>query len=143
MALEMGVFALAAYFMGWIGAPAVAAHAIALQLAALAFMVPLGLGQAATVRVGLALGRRDEAGIRAPAGLLGSSASASWARWRSVMWGVPRPLVTLFLADVPANAAAIGLASASWRSRRRSSWSTARRSSAPACCAACMTRAGR
>ena len=57
MALEMGVFALAAYFMGWIGAPAVAAHAVALQLAALTFMVPLGLGQAATVRVGLALGR--------------------------------------------------------------------------------------
>src|SRR5438270_2594013 len=43
MALEMGVFALAAYFMGWIGAPAVAAHAVALQLAALTFMVPLGL----------------------------------------------------------------------------------------------------
>src|SRR3954453_16756805 len=58
MALEMGVFALAAYFMGWIGAPAVAAHAVALQIAALTFMVPLGLGQAATVRVGLALGRR-------------------------------------------------------------------------------------
>ena len=65
MALEMGVFALAAYFMGWIGAPAVAAHAVALQLAALTFMVPLGLGQAATVRVGLALGRGDEAGNRA------------------------------------------------------------------------------
>ena len=60
MGLEMGVFALAAYFMGWIGAPAVAAHAIALQLAALTFMVPLGLGQAATVRVGLALGRGDQ-----------------------------------------------------------------------------------
>jgi len=55
MSLEIGVFALAAYFMGWIGAPAVAAHAVALQLAALTFMVPLGLGQAATVRVGLAL----------------------------------------------------------------------------------------
>src|ERR1043165_4880392 len=45
LALEMGVFALAAYFMGWIGAPAVAAHAVALQLASLTFMVPLGLGQ--------------------------------------------------------------------------------------------------
>jgi len=63
MALEMGVFALAAYFMGWIGAPAVAAHAVALQLAALTFMVPLGLGQAATVRVGLALGRNDQSAI--------------------------------------------------------------------------------
>jgi len=110
MALEMGVFALAAYFMGWIGAPAVAAHAVALQIAALTFMVPLGLGQAATVRVGLALGRRDEAGIT----------RAGWTAWvmgvafmgtmALAMWSIPRTLVTLFLADVPRNALAIGLA---------------------------------
>ena len=110
MALEMGVFALAAYFMGWIGAPAVAAHAVALQLAALTFMVPLGLGQAATVRVGLALGRRDKPGI----------ARAGWTAWVAgvsfmglmalVMWSIPRPLITMFLTDVPANAAVIALA---------------------------------
>ncbi|MFL6731409.1 MAG: MATE family efflux transporter [Sphingomicrobium sp.] len=110
MALEMGVFALAAYFMGWIGAPAVAAHAVALQLAALTFMVPLGLGQATTVRVGLALGRNDEAGI----------ARAGWTAWvmgvvfmavmALVMWSIPRQLITLFLDDVPANAVVIALA---------------------------------
>jgi MATE family multidrug resistance protein len=110
MALEMGVFALAAYFMGWIGAPAVAAHAVALQLAALTFMVPLGLGQAATVRVGLALGRRDEAAI----------ARAGWTAWvigvgfmavmAIGMWGMPHVLVGLFLKDEPANAATIALA---------------------------------
>ena len=110
MALEMGVFALAAYFMGWIGAPAVAAHAVALQLAALTFMVPLGLGQAATVRVGLAFGRRDADGI----------ARAGWTAWvigvafmgamALVMWSIPRDLITLFLKDVPANAVVIGLA---------------------------------
>jgi MATE family multidrug resistance protein len=110
MALEMGVFALAAYFMGWIGAPAVAAHAIALQLAATTFMVPLGLGQAATVRVGLALGRRDVAGIT----------RAGWTAWvmgvgfmgamALGMWLFPRPLVTLFLDDAPRNAAVILLA---------------------------------
>src|SRR4051794_37669355 len=110
MALEMGVFALAAYFMGWIGAPAVAAHAVALQLAALTFMVPLGLGQAATVRVGLALGRGDRPGI----------ARAGWTAWvigvgfmaamALVMWAIPRQLVTLFLTDVPANAVVIALA---------------------------------
>jgi MATE family multidrug resistance protein len=110
LGLEIGVFALAAYFMGWIGAPAVAAHAVALQLAALTFMVPLGLGQAATVRVGLALGRRDEAGV----------ARAGWTAWvlgllfmatmALVMWGIPRQLITLFLEDAPANAVVIGLA---------------------------------
>ena len=110
MALEMGVFALAAYFMGWIGAPAVAAHAVALQIAALTFMVPLGLGQAATVRVGLALGRQDRDGI----------ARAGWSAWllgvgfmgvmALSMWVFPRPLVTLFLEDRPQNAMVIGLA---------------------------------
>src|SRR6185503_14345492 len=110
LALEMGVFALAAYFMGWIGAPAVAAHAIALQCAAVTFMVPLGLGQAVTVRVGLALGRRDEAGIT----------RAGWTAWvlgvgfmgtmAIVMWSFPRGLVTLFLHDVPENAVVIALA---------------------------------
>jgi MATE family multidrug resistance protein len=110
MALEMGVFALAAYFMGWISAPAVAAHAVALQIAALTFMVPLGLGQAARVRVGLALGRKDVAAV----------SRAGWTAWilgvgfmgamALVMWAIPRPLVALFLADVPQNAAVIGLA---------------------------------
>ena len=110
MALEMGVFALAVYFMGWIGASAVAAHAVALQIAALTFMVPLGLGQAATVRVGLALGRRDRAGVT----------RAGWTSWVAgvgfmgtmalVMLAMPRSRVTLFLDDVPANAAVIALA---------------------------------
>jgi MATE family multidrug resistance protein len=110
MSLEMGVFALAAYFMGWIGAPAVAAHAVALQLAALTFMVPLGLGQAATVRVGLALGRRDEAGITRAgwtAWVIGVSFMAAMAL---LMWSAPRPLVTVFLTDAPANAVTIALA---------------------------------
>jgi MATE family multidrug resistance protein len=110
MGLEIAVFALAAYFMGWIGATAVAAHAVALQLAALTFMVPLGLGQAATVRVGRARGRKDEAGVT----------RAGWTAWvlgllfmatmALVMWSVPRQLITLFLQDVPANAAVIALA---------------------------------
>jgi MATE family multidrug resistance protein len=110
MGLEMGVFALAAYFMGWIGAPAVAAHAVALQIAAITFMVPLGLGQAATVRVGLALGRGDQAGV----------SRAGWTSWvigvgfmgamALLIWAFPRQLVTLFLTDDPANALVIGLA---------------------------------
>jgi len=110
MGLEIGVFALAAFLMGWMGAPAVAAHAIALQLAALTFMVPLGLGQAATVRVGLALGRGDTDGIT----------RAGWTAWvlgtvfmglmAIGMWAAPHWLVTWFLADVPANALTIGLA---------------------------------
>jgi MATE family multidrug resistance protein len=110
LALEMGVFALAAYFMGWLGAPAVAAHAVALQLAALTFMVPLGLSQAATVRVGLAVGRRDFDGITRAGWTAFALGLGFMALMALVMWAFPRPLVTLFLVDTPANATTISLA---------------------------------
>ncbi|WP_231462840.1 MATE family efflux transporter [Sphingomonas sp. URHD0057] len=110
LALEMGVFALAAFFMGWLGAPAVAAHAVALQLAALTFMVPLGLSQAATVRVGLAVGRRDLDGITRAGWTAFALGVGFMGLMALVMWAFPRPLVTLFLVDTPANAATITLA---------------------------------
>ena len=61
---EVGLFAAAAMLMGRLGTDELAAHAVALQCASLAFMVPLGLGIAATVRVGVAYGRKDIEGIR-------------------------------------------------------------------------------
>jgi MATE family multidrug resistance protein len=63
MLAETGMFTGAALFMGWLGTDELAAHAIALQCAALAFMVPMGLSMATTVRVGLAFGRRDREGV--------------------------------------------------------------------------------
>lgn len=62
--LEYGVFAAAAQLMGWIGTVALAAHQIALQIAAVMFMVPFGIAMAATVRVGQAVGRGDAAATR-------------------------------------------------------------------------------
>jgi putative efflux protein, MATE family len=60
---EVGLFSVAALLMGRIGTAEVAAHQIALQWATIAFMVPMGIGQAATVRVGLAAGASDAAGV--------------------------------------------------------------------------------
>ena len=57
--LEYGLFAAAALLMGRISTAAVAAHQIALQTAAVLYMVPFGISMAATVRVGQAVGRRD------------------------------------------------------------------------------------
>src|SRR4030081_1950964 len=57
--LEYGLFAAAALLMGLISETALAAHQIDLQIAAILFMVPLGIGIAATVRVGHAVGRND------------------------------------------------------------------------------------
>ena len=109
-AFEGAVFGAAAYLMGLIDADSLAAHAVALQIAALTFMVPWGLSQAATVRVGRALGRRDPEGI----------SRSGWTAWvvgvgfmaamATIMWLFPRELVGLFLDDTAENARVIGLA---------------------------------
>ncbi|MCC7319418.1 MAG: MATE family efflux transporter [Rubellimicrobium sp.] len=58
---ESGLFTVSAIMMGWIGTLELAAHGVALQLAALTFMFHVGMSQAATVRAGGAYGRRDRA----------------------------------------------------------------------------------
>ncbi|MDB5527741.1 MAG: family efflux transporter [Devosia sp.] len=60
---EISLFTAAALLMGRLGTDEIAAHAIALQCASMAFMVPLGIGTAATVRVGMAYGRSDPSGV--------------------------------------------------------------------------------
>jgi MATE family multidrug resistance protein len=62
--MEYGLFAAAALLMGLIGTTALAAHQIALQVTAILFMVPFGIGMAATVRVGHAAGRNDSAAVK-------------------------------------------------------------------------------
>jgi len=64
MMLEGGAFNVMALLMGWLGVVQVAAHQIALNLASLAFMVPLGVSSAAAVIVGHAVGRGDAEGVR-------------------------------------------------------------------------------
>jgi MATE family multidrug resistance protein len=64
MLLEWGLFSSAAILVGWIGTTALAAHQIALQIAAILFMVPFGISLAATVRVGHAVGRGDPIATR-------------------------------------------------------------------------------
>jgi MATE family multidrug resistance protein len=56
---EVGVFLVSTVLAGFFGAEALAAHAIALRCAGVAYAVPLGLSQAATVRVAYAVGRGD------------------------------------------------------------------------------------
>ncbi len=56
---EVSMFGASAFMMGWIGTVPLAAHGIAVQLAAATFMVHLGLSNAATIRAGNAFGRQD------------------------------------------------------------------------------------
>jgi len=62
--LEFGAFGVTAILMGTLGTIEMAAHQIALNIASLTFMVPLGVGAAAAVLVGHAVGRGDAAGAR-------------------------------------------------------------------------------
>jgi multidrug resistance protein, MATE family len=64
MMLEWGLFSSASLLVGWIGTTALAAHQVALQVATVLFMVPLGISLAATVRVGHAVGRGDAVASR-------------------------------------------------------------------------------
>ncbi|MEO7986933.1 MAG: MATE family efflux transporter [Gemmatimonadales bacterium] len=65
--LEFGAFALVALMMGWLGTRQMAGHQVAINLASLTFMVPLGVADAASVLVGRAVGRADPAGARGSA----------------------------------------------------------------------------
>jgi len=62
MVFEVGVFSAATALAGRVSADALAAHQIALNMAAFTFMVPFGIASAAAVRVGHAVGRRDPDG---------------------------------------------------------------------------------
>ncbi|MGE0716750.1 MAG: MATE family efflux transporter [Alphaproteobacteria bacterium] len=111
MTLECALFSGATLLMGLIGADAVAGHQIALQIASVTFMVPLGIGQAATVRVGLAAGRGDgAAALRAGWTALGLGV-LFMATMAAIFLAVPGPLVGLFLdRAAPDAAAAVALA---------------------------------
>lgn len=94
---EGGLFSASAVMMGWIGAIELAAHGIAIQLASLTFMVHIGFSQAATVRAGRALGRRDELSLRR-GGITAIGMSAVYAVITSLIFLIfPETLVSLFI----------------------------------------------
>ena len=111
MGLEGAVFGVAVMLMGLIDTQSVAAHAIALQIASVTFMVPMGLAQAATVRVGIGYGRKDSEMVRR-AGWTGFFIGTGFmALMALLIWTVPALLVSIFIdADLPENADVVALA---------------------------------
>jgi MATE family multidrug resistance protein len=108
LVMEVGLFAAAGFVIGLLGTAQLAAHQIALQCASVAFMVPLGLAQAATVRVGLAAGAGDQQGILR-AGLMALVMGGGFMlATATLMWSAPAAIVGLFVdASDPANAAVV------------------------------------
>lgn len=111
LTFEVTVFNAAVFIMGLIGAESLAAHSIALQIAAVAFMVPLGLGQAATVRVGIAFGAGDRGGI-ARAGWTAFALAMVYACCTAALMTLfGRAIVGVFLnLEVPDNLPVVNLA---------------------------------
>lgn len=97
--LEVGVFAAATALAGRVSANALAAHQIALNLAALTFMVPLGVASAAAVRVGQAVGRRDPRGA-ASAGWTAIAIGVAFMSTAAIVFLLmPRVLIHAFTRD--------------------------------------------
>jgi MATE family, multidrug efflux pump len=97
--LEIGVFALATALIARLDAASLAGHQIALNMASLTFMVPLGISSAAAVRVGHLIGQRDPAA----AGRAGWSALACGAAFMGVaaiaFLAIPVPIARLYTDD--------------------------------------------
>jgi multidrug resistance protein, MATE family len=99
VALEVGVFAAATALAGKLAPVAAASHQIALNIAALAFMVPLGLASAGAVRVGHAVGARS-APRAAAAGWTALLLGVAFMATAAIMFlAVPRQLIALFTQE--------------------------------------------
>ncbi|MBC7582169.1 MAG: MATE family efflux transporter [Tardiphaga sp.] len=111
MAFEITVFNAAVFLMGQFGTAALAAHTIVIQIASVSFMVPMGLSQAATVRVGQAYGAGDRDAITRAGWTAFALGVGFMALMSALMLMAPLALIGAFI-DVgdAANAAVVELA---------------------------------
>ena len=108
---EAGIFGAAAFLMGNIGASQLAAHTVALQIAALAFQVPFGVGQAATIRVGYFYGARDPDGMKRAGWTAIVVGTGFMAFTALLMIVIPKPLIAIYVDPWdPKNAVLVGFA---------------------------------
>jgi MATE family multidrug resistance protein len=109
MQLEYGVFAVVGVMMGWLGTTELAGHQVALNLASLTFMVPLGVSAAAAVLVGHAVGRGDAAEARRAAAAALVCGVGFMAMSALIMLTLPGALARVYTTDDAVAALAAGL----------------------------------
>ena len=103
---EAGLFSGAAFLMGRIGSAELAGHTIALQIAALAFQIPFGIAQAATIRVGYHFGAGDRAAIGRAGWVAIAMGAGFMVLTASAMLLAPELLLSIYVdPDLPANRA--------------------------------------
>ena len=111
VALENGVFLTAGVLVGLFGAAALGANQIVLNCAAFTFMVPLGIGQAATVRVAFENGAGNAAGARRAAFVALAMGVAFMTAAAVMLWTVPRAIIAVYVdASDPANRKVVEIA---------------------------------
>jgi len=107
--LEGWGFVFTGLMAGWLGATVVAGHQVAMNLAAVVYMVPLGLSSALVVRVGQAVGRGDRPGLGRAVGVgLGVGASIA-VLTATVFTLLPGPLAGIYTRDAAVLALAVSL----------------------------------
>jgi multidrug resistance protein, MATE family len=109
MLLEFGAFAAIALLMGRLGTVQVAGHQIAINLASLTFMVPLGVGAAAAVLVGNAVGRGDATAARRSARTALFCSTVFMSLTGILFLLGPQVLARLYTNDATVLAIAVGL----------------------------------
>jgi MATE family multidrug resistance protein len=107
--LEFGAFAFVALMMGWLGTRAMAGHQVAINLASLTFMVPLGVADAASILVGHAVGREDLPGTRGAARAALLCGIGFMSCTAVVFLSLPGPLARLYTTELSVLVVAMGL----------------------------------
>jgi MATE family multidrug resistance protein len=108
---EAGLFSSAAFLMGRIGPAELAGHTVALQIAALAFQIPFGVGQAVTIRVGYHYGAGDGPAIGRAGWVAIVMGGGFMVLTAAAMLIAPLTILRLYIdPSDPANAAMVTLA---------------------------------
>lgn len=99
LGMEVGMFAIAALIIGSLGVSIMAGHQIAINVASLAFMIPLGISFATTARVGFAVGEKNDYGVRI-AGYVGKGFSViTMCVTATFMYLLPHTIVKIYSQD--------------------------------------------
>jgi multidrug resistance protein, MATE family len=111
LGLEIGVFSTTGILMGLLGADALGAHQLVMNCISVVFMVPLGIAQAATVRVAVALGSGAPAAARRAGVVALALGVAYMAIMAVVLVAAPRAIARIYVdIDAPANRGLVGIA---------------------------------
>ena len=111
LGLEIGVFSATGILMGLLGADALGAHQLVMNCISVIFMVPLGIAQAATVRVAVALGSGSPTAARRAGFVALALGVAYMAIMAVVLVAVPHTIAGIYVdIDAPANRGLVGIA---------------------------------